>query len=272
MRRMRRAFLLSFLLCGCATLKTMTVSRPVVTFRDARIDRIDFEGADVTLLYEVQNPNAASIHLVNVSYALDVDGHPLAAGIPPNGFEFPPGRSMLQFPVKIIWLQIIPALQALATTDVVHYRASGTVGIETPLGPLTLDLAHEGTIPTPKLPQLAFDPPQLQSLSPLGARISLPLRFSNPNAFPMPLAAIAGDLRIAGEPVARLALPPQGMVQPMSERTVVVPLDLNFISAGVAVARALQAGEAEISLEGSVTVGPSAVLPVRHSQTVRVQR
>lgn len=250
----------------------MTVSRPAVAFRDAHVDRIDFVGADVTLIYDVDNPNPASIHLVNTSYELDVDGHPLAAGAPPNGFEFPHGRSQLAFPVRIVWLQVLPALQALATTDSVHYRASGTVGIETPLGPLTLDLAHEGTIPTPKLPQVAFDSPKLTSLSPLGARIVIPMRFTNPNGFPIPLASIAGEVRIAGEPVAHLALPPQGMVQAISERTVMVPLDIGFLSAGVAAARALQEGQAEIELEGSITVGPGAVLPVRHLQTVHVQR
>jgi LEA14-like dessication related protein len=269
---MRRALCLSVLLCGCATLKTMTVSRPTVSFRDVRIDRIDFVGADVTLVYDVDNPNPASIHLVNTSYELDVDGHPLAAGAPPNGFEFPRGQSQLAFPVRIVWLQVLPALQALATTDSVHYRASGTAGINTPLGPLTLDLAHEGTIPTPKLPQVAFDSPRLTSLSPLGARIVIPMRFANPNAFPIPLAAIAGEVRIAGETVAHLALPPQGMVQGTSERTIQVPLDIGFLSAGVAAARALHEGEAEITLEGSITVGPSAVLPIRHTQTVHVQR
>ncbi|HEY2031005.1 MAG TPA: LEA type 2 family protein [Myxococcales bacterium] len=253
-------------------MKGLTVSRPTVAFRDAHIDRIDFVGADVTLIYDVDNPNPASIHLVNTSYELDVNGHLLAAGAPPNGFEFPHGQSQLAFPVHVVWLQVLPALEALATTDSVHYRASGTVGINTLLGPLTLDLAHEGTIPTPKLPQVAFDSPKLQSLSPLGARIVIPMRFANPNAFPVPLAAIAGEVRIAGETVAHLALPPQGMVQATSERTVMVPLDIGFLSAGVAAARALQEGEAEITLEGSITVGPSAVLPVRHTQTVHVQR
>jgi LEA14-like dessication related protein len=259
-------------LFGCATVKSMTVSRPTVTFRDARVDRIDFVGADVTLLYEIENPNAAALHLINVSYSLDVDGHPLVAGHPPNGFAFPPGRSELSFPVRLAWLEVLPALSALATTDVVHYRASGTVGIDTVLGPLTLDVAHEGTIPTPKLPQIAIDSPRLTSLSPLGARIVIPLKVANPNGFPLPLVSIAGELRIAGQPVGQLALPPQGMVQAQTERTVMVPLDLSFLSAGVAVARALQEGQAEITLEGSIAVGPGATLPVHHSQIVTIKR
>lgn len=269
---MRLACILVASCCACATVKGLTVSRPTVTFREAHIDRIDFVGADVTLVYDIDNPNPASIHLVNTSYELDVNGHPLAAGAPPNGFEFPHGQSQLVFPVRLVWLQVLPALEALATTDSVHYRASGTAGINTPFGPLTVDLAHEGTIPTPKLPQVAFESPQLQSLSPLGARIVIPMRFANPNGFPIPLAAVAGEVRIAGEAVAHLTLPPQGMVQATSERTILVPLDIGFLSAGVAAARALQEGEAEIELVGSITVGPGAVLPVRHLQRVHVQR
>jgi LEA14-like dessication related protein len=268
---MRHAWILLPLLFGCATLKTLTVSRPTVSFREARVDRVDFQEAEVTLVYDVQNPNPVDIRLSNVSYALDVDGHPLAAGTPPQGFSFPPGASQLQFPVKLVWLQVLPAVQALATTDVVHYRASGTAGIETPLGPLVLDLAHEGTIPTPKLPQVAIEAPRLTSLSPLGARLVLPLRVANPNAFAMPLAGLAGEVRIAGEPVAHLALPPQGMVQAHADRTVVAPLDLSFLTAGVAAAKALQSGEADVVIDGSLSLG-LATLPLHVSQRVVLQR
>jgi len=268
---MKRACLLLLPMFGCATLKSLTVSRPVVAFEQARLDHVDLDGADVTLLYQVQNPNAASINLSNVSYALDVDGHALAAGQPPTGFAFPPGTSELSFPVHLVWTQVLPALQALATQDSVHYKASGTVGIDTPLGPLVMDLSHEGTIPTPKLPQISIDSPRLTSLSPLGARISIPLRIANKNAFPLPLAGVTGDVRIAGESVGRLLLPAQGVIPASQESVIQVPLDISFLSAGLAVAKALQAGQAEIVIDGALTVGMSS-LPLHISQMVQFQR
>jgi LEA14-like dessication related protein len=256
---------------GCATLQSLTVSKPTLTFETARVDHLDFEGADVTLLYQVQNPNSAAIHLVNVSYAFDVDGHPLVAGQPPNGFSFPPGNSELSFPVRLVWTQLFPALQALATQDTVHYKASGTVGIDTILGPLTFDLSHEGTLPTPKLPQIAIDPPKVSSLSPLGARLSIPLRVTNRNAFALPLAGITGDVRISGESVGKLLLPAQGVVAANTEQVVQIPLDISFLSAGLAVAKALQAGQAEIVIDGALGIGSSSI-PVHVSQMVQLQR
>jgi LEA14-like dessication related protein len=268
---MKRACLLLLPMFGCATLKSLTVSRPVVAFEQARLDKIDLDGADVTLLYQVQNPNAAPINLSHGSYAIDVDGHALAAGQPPNGFAFPPGTSELSFPVHLVWTQVLPALQALATQDSVHYKASGTVGIDTPLGPLTMDLSHEGTIPTPKLPQISIDSPRLTSLSPLGARISIPLRVANKNAFPLPLAGVTGDVRIAGESVGRLLLPAQGVIPAKQESVIQVPLDISFLSAGLAVAKALQAGQAEVVIDGTLSVGLSS-LPLHISQVVQFQR
>jgi LEA14-like dessication related protein len=268
---MRRFYLLLLPLLGCATIKSLTVGRPTLTFEQARIDRVDFDGADVTLIYQVQNPNAGGITLSNVAYVFDVDGHTLVAGQPPNGFHIPPGNSELPFPVRLVWTQVLPALQALATQDSVHYKASGTAGVDTPLGPLTLDLTHEGTIPTPKLPQISIDPPRLTSISPLGARLSIPLRVANKNAFPLPLAGVTGEVRISGESVGRLLLPAQGVIPANQEQVVEVPLDISFLSAGLAVAKALQAGQAEIAIEGALAVGTSN-LPVHVSQTVQVQR
>jgi LEA14-like dessication related protein len=257
---------------GCATLQQLTVSKPALTFETARIDRIDFDGADVTLLYQVQNPNSAALHLINVSYAFDVDGHALVAGQPQSGFAFPPGNSELAFPVRLVWTQLFPALQAMATQDTVHYKASGTVGIDTWLGPLTFDVSHEGTFPTPKLPQITIDPPRLSSLTPLGARLSIPLRVTNRNAFPLPLAGITGDVRISGEPVGKLLLPAQSTVPANSESLVQIPLDISFLSAGLAVAKSLQAGQAEIVIEGALAVGATSSLPVHVSQMVQIQR
>jgi LEA14-like dessication related protein len=261
---MRRAYLLLLPLLGCATIKSLTVGRPTVTFEQARIDRVDLDGADVTLLYQVQNPNAGGITLSNVSYVFDVDGHALVAGQPPSGFHIPAGNSQLAFPVRLVWTQVLPALQALATQDSVHYRASGTVGVDTPLGPLVMDLSHEGTIPTPKLPQISIDSPRLTSLTPLGARLSIPLRITNRNGFPLPLVGVTGDVR-------RLLLPSQSVVPASQESVVEIPLDISFLSAGLAVARALQDGHAEIVIEGSLAVG-SANVPVHVSQSVQVQR
>jgi LEA14-like dessication related protein len=269
---MKRAILLLVPMLGCATLQQLTVSKPTLTFETARIDHVDFDAADVTLLYAVQNPNSAAIHLVNVSYAFDVDGHALVAGQPPNGFSFPPGNSQLSFPVRLVWTQLFPALQAMATQDTVHYKASGTVGIDTILGPLTFDLSHEGTLPTPKLPQISIDPPKLSSLSPLGARLNIPLRVTNKNAFPLPMAGITGDVRIAGESVGKLLLPAQSVVPANQESVVQIPLEISFLSAGLAVAKSLQAGQVEIVIEGKLAIGATSSLPVHVSQTVQVQR
>jgi LEA14-like dessication related protein len=259
-----RIALLCFALLGCATLQSLT-TRPTATFKEVRVDRVDFDGADVAFVYIVQSQG--SYDLSSVSYELDVEGHALAAGRPPNGFHIPPGQSEIAFPARVVWTQVLPALQSLATMDVVHYRASGTLGV----GPFTFPLEHEGTLPTPKLPELSLQPPRLVSINPLEARLSIPLHVVNRNAFPLPIAGIFGDLRVSGFSVGKLALPAQGVVEAGKDRTVEIPVEIGFLSAGAAVARAIQSNSIEVEIEGALTIG-AAQLPVHLQQTLQVQR
>jgi LEA14-like dessication related protein len=268
---MRFALICCGLLASCATLKSMTLARPEVHFEQARVDRVDFDGADVVFVYQVQNPNVVGLSLRQVAYQLDVDGHPLASGRPPEGFQIPPGTSEVTFPARVVWAQVVPALQSLATRDTVHYKASGTLDVETALGPLTLSLEHEGDLPAPKLPELALQQPRLLSLTPLGARLSIPLKVVNRNSFALPVAGLLGDVRISGLSVGRLELPAQGVVEAKSERTVQVPLEIGFLNAGAAVATALQSSQVEIAIDGAMTIGASR-LPLHIAQTLALQR
>jgi LEA14-like dessication related protein len=265
---MRIAFLL-LLACGCATLKTLTLSPPSLSFREARVDRADFDGADVTFVYQVQNPNSSELRLTGVAYALDLEGHTLLAGRPPEGLRIPPGDSAVEFPAHVLWLPLLAVLQT--QPGVVHYKASGTLDVDTALGHLTLPISHEGTLPAPRLPVLALQSPRLLAVNPLGATLSIPLRIGNPNPFPLPLAGIACEVKISGAVVGRIDSPAQGIVDAASERIVTIPLKISFLSAGLAVARWLQSNEVEIALDGSLTIG-SARLPLHLQQTLQLQR
>ena len=263
------------LLASCSLLQQLAGSafeKPTLQFREARLGRVDFVGAQLDLIFAVTNPNSMGLSLAAAKYSLQVEGHEVVSGMPSHGLQIPPRTTTdIAFPAEVRWNEIAPAIAALFAQDSVRYRAAGEVGIDTPIGVVTLPLEHEGTFASPRMPKLSLGSPQLSSVSLFGARLLLPVTVANPNGFPLPIAGIVGDVTIASAPVAQIAMPEQPPVPPHGEGVVQVPLDIAFVAAGPRVAEAIRTGVAEIALD--VTLHAAGVsLPLRLTQTVQLKR
>ena len=233
---------------------------------------VDFQGANLNLVFLVTNPNSAGLDLTRASYALEVEGHKVLAGTPQNGLVIPGGATTeVTFPANVHWNDIAPALEAVFAMDQVHYKASGELGMDSPVGPIALPLSHEGTFAAPKMPKFDVGAPQVTSLSLTGARLALPLKISNLNEFPLPLGGILGTVAIAGSTVGHVALSEGPPVPARQETTLNIPLDLNFLSTGAAVAQAVRSGVAEVKIDATLRAA-GASLPVKVARTVELQR
>ncbi|MGZ6124896.1 MAG: LEA type 2 family protein [Myxococcales bacterium] len=268
---MRKLLLLLPLLAGCSLLGQVASSafeRPTLSFKEARLPHVDFQGADLDLVFLVTNPNSMGLDLTRASYSLEVEGHKVASGTPRNGLKIPGGATTeVTFPAKLQWTEIAPALEALFAMDKVHYRASGELGI----GPATLPLQHEGTFAAPKMPKLDVGSPQITSVSLTGARLALPLKIANLNGFPLPLGGILGTVDLAGARVGRIALPEAAPVPSNGQTTVNIPLDVSFLQTGAAVAQAIRSGVAEVKIDAILNAA-GASIPFKVAKTVELQR
>src|SRR2546430_6259423 len=142
---MCKLLLLLPLALGCSLLQragSAAFDRPTLSFKEARLPHVDFQGAELDLVFLVTNPNAIGLDLTRASYNLEVEGHPVASGAPKNGLQIPArGTTEVTFPAQVLWNEIAPALEAVVALDQIHYKASGELGV----GPVTLPLQHEGT-------------------------------------------------------------------------------------------------------------------------------
>jgi LEA14-like dessication related protein len=268
---MRKLLLLLPLLFGCALLQRVGSSafeRPTLSFKEARLPHVDFQGAELDLVFLVTNPNSMGLDLTRASYNLEVEGHKVASGTPRSGLKIPAkATTEVAFPAKMRWNEIAPALEAVFALDRLRYKASGELGI----GPVTLPLQHEGTFAAPKMPKLDVGAPQVTSLSLTGARLALPLRIENANAFPLPLGGILGTVDIAGARVGRIALPEAAPVPANGQTTLNLPLNVSFLQTGAAVAQAIRSGVAEVKIDALLNAA-GASIPVKVAKTVELQR
>ena len=268
---MRKLLLLLPAIYGCSLLQragSSAFERPALSFKEARLPQIDFQGAELDLVFLVTNPNAYGLDLTRASYDLEVEGHKVAAGTPKNGLKIPArGTAEVTFPARLLWNEIAPALEAVFAMDRVRYKASGELG----LGPVVLPLTHEGTFEAPKMPKLDVGSPQITSLSLTGARLALPLKIDNVNAFPLPLGGILGTVDIAGARVGRIALPESAPVPSKGQTTLNIPLNVSFLQTGAAVAQAIRTGVAEVTIDAILNAA-GATIPVKVARTVELQR
>ncbi len=248
------AFALALLSTGCA------FTKPTLSLKDARATEVDLEGATVQLTFALKNPNPIGFKLDSVRYKLEVEGSHVVSGQPPEGLFVPAqGSSDLVFPARFKFLEIVPTLDALLRKDKASYRASGAVGIRTPIGMLELPLSHEGSFEVPKLPAFTFQPPRLQSVSLQGARIVFPLHVQNKNSFPLPLGGISASFTIAGQSVGTVQTATPQYLAGSKGQVLEIPLDVNFLQAGFAVASAIQNRSAQVQLKGALKSGKASI-------------
>lgn len=271
--RMRKAIWLFPLLTGCALLRqAIPFERPTLTFKDARLPSIDFEGAELDLVFLVNNPNAMGIDLAKATYALAVEGKQVVAGAPQKGLQIPAhGSSEVTFPAKLHWAEIVPALEALFAQDQVRYKASGSIGLNSPIGVVELPLEHEGTFSAPKMPTFEIGSPRITGLSLTTAQLSIPLKIGNVNGFPLPIGGLLGNVSLAGANVGHISLPEAAPVPSGSASTLLIPVDVNFLSAGGAAAQAIKTGIAEIKIDATLNAA-GVTLPFKVAKTVQLQR
>lgn len=189
----------------------------------------------------------------------------MVSGAPPRGLSIPPqAAATLTFPATVRFADLAPTLEAILTRDQLSWRARGRIGVATPIGEVAVPLSQSGTIPVPKPPRVAFGPPRVAALNLTAARVVLALRVTNPNPFPLPLAGIAGSVSIAGAPVGQVSTGPLAALGPMESRSVDVPVDVNFVQAGLAAMNAIRTGQADVALKGRIDTGAGG-LPIHLS-------
>jgi len=249
------------------------VMPPVVTFRAATLAGADFEGVTVDVAFDVENPNPFALPVVRLSHAVAVDGVPAFSGAAPcSAAVASHATSPVTVPVFLPFGRIPDIAEKLLLGRPIAYRATGSVGFQTPAGVMDLPIAWEGTMPLPKLPEFSFEGIDVGGLGALTLSFDVKLRIINPNAFPLPPGRLGHRLAVAGAPVAsgdqKIPPVPAGGTARFS-----IPAQVNIVGAGTGVVKgvwtALQGAEVPVALEGRATI---ANLPIDVHLESRIPR
>jgi LEA14-like dessication related protein len=261
--------MMALLLCGCASLGGL-VEKPKVTLHSVEVTRVSFEGLSANFAFTVENPNPIGVDLSRLDYQLTIDGHELAQGHGDQTLSVPSnGTGTMVLPVSVRFVELGQAVASLLTKQTLPYTIKATLGFSTPMGTVDIPVESSGSFPVPQLPRAQLLGAQLADLSLGGVTLQVNLGFANPNAFAMPVAGLAWRVSVEGASVASgsspaMELPPSG-TQPVR-----LDVRIDFLRAGTAVASALQAGSATVSVDGQLDMGVFKA-PVSVAQSLRLR-
>lgn len=248
---------------GCAQLGSLLLvkeKRPSLSFVRATVRELSLDRLTLDAVFRLDNPHAVAIDLAKVSYLLEVDGRPLLAGAPPQGLQIAAGGSSdLTFPVTVKFADLAEGLAQALARKVLHWKASGEVGVNTPLGVVGLPLSAEGDLDLPELPRFTLETPVVESLSIVGARLVFPVRLENPNRFPLSAPSLRADVSISGVDVGIARTSSEVPLEGRGGQTLRLGLELSFLEVGAGVARSLSNGEAQLKVDGTLEIGGATV-------------
>ena len=273
MKRLLAAAFVFALLPGCAYLSQFLgaagFSQPSFNFKNLALENASFQGITLDTIWKLDNPNPVGLSLASIDYALTVEDKQVVSGKPRTGLQVNAnGSSDLHFPAGIKFQDLGQVVQTFLTKDNAKWGASGSLGVQTPIGVISFPLSKTGTFEVPKLPAISFGNPKVSNLNLSGATLEFPLNVTNKNSYALPLT-VSGDLTLAGAKIGTISTGNMGALAGKGQKTMAMPLTVNFISAAGAAVKIAQGGQAQVAFNANVESG-GMKLPLNVNQLVNI--
>lgn len=272
-----RIFVVVLALClplmagGCALLQAfLGGQKPELRFQEVKLTSWALDKVDLELVYELHNPYDVALRLDEVIYQLEVEGRRLVSGMPEEGLTVRgKGKQLLSFPATVHFLDVVPVVTALFSKESLAYRASGSLGVGTPVGVVALPLSHTGKIGVPKLPKIEITKLSAPKVGVSGAELMLGLKVHNPNAFPVKLDGLDWNFLVERSALASGRLGKTSLSRGSQELQ--IPIRVGFSGAGQAAQRLLAGQKSAVSLKGKLKSGKLAA-PLDVKRTLGLDR
>jgi len=248
---------------GCASLGKLAQSafqKPSLSLRQVSVAGLDFEGATLAFDYVVKNPNGFGLSLGRLDYWLKLDEREVTRGNAPGGVNLPAnGTAPVRFTARLPFAQVPRLVELVRSARPVAYSVGGVVGVDTPIGLISLPLSHSGTVDLPQLPAFRLNGVSVRMASLTDVELDFDVGVTNPNPFPFPDSELKYAVAVGGEVVATADGEELTGVAGKANGRIRIPVRLSLLGAGRAAAAAVRGGGAPVRLKGEAKLG---ALPV----------
>ena len=272
------ATLVATLLSSCAALSTLTgkvnVERPAVSFAGAKLAGLSFDAADLMFDLKISNPNSLGIKMAGFDYDFLVNENSFLKGNREEEIEIKAGgESMIQFPLSLNFADLYQTFQDVRGGDVSTYQLNCGFSFTIPvLGVVRVPVSKAGEFPLLKLPTVNLDAIKLKRLSITGAELQLIVKLNNPNAFSMLLDHLQYQLEVDGTNWVSGNAEQETHIAEKGESFVSIPVSLNFVEIGRAVAYQTLTGDRDLGYKFGGELGLATSIPLLGRVTLPFDR
>lgn len=247
------------LLAGCQSLQDIAGMAPKPTARvvGTSLRGLTLQNAVLLFDVEVSNPYAASLPLVDLSYALGSGGKKFLEGsVRPSGSIPAKGKQVIQLPVTVGFAPVISTLKGVKPGAVLPYTADLRLGVDAPaIGRLEVPLSKNGELPIPTVPEVEVTSLEIGKLALDRTTATLKLKVRNTNQFPVDLKRLGLSVALAGMEVGSSRLSDAASLQGGQSGTISVPLSFAPRTIGASLVNFLRGQQIAYQVSGSIEAG-----------------
>ncbi|HJN75474.1 MAG TPA: LEA type 2 family protein [Myxococcota bacterium] len=245
---------------------------PKVSFQRIDVLAVDWDGVDADFLFDVDNPNPIDVSMARFDYALAFEQVEWLSGDSPDGLVLSAeDSSELALPVSIEFESLFDMVQAVRGQDEIGFGLDGSFGFDTPVGPLDVPYDEDGGFPAPRRPGFTMNKLKLKNLNISGAELALKLDVDNEHGSNLFFENVDYQIALAGVDIGGGFIDELGSVDGATTETVSIPIEIDFLDAGVALYSVLQGEKLEVDFQADMDVDtPFGVVPLQVDQLAEI--
>ncbi len=146
------AAVVALLTMGCATVQSLRFEQPDFDLTSVRVDGLGLTGGSLTLLIDVDNPNAYDLRTGQIDVAIDFEGTRFGEAFLDGSTRFgSQAVTPIELPLSFGWAGVGAGARALLERGAISYTLSTRFTVDTPLGDRPLEVTTRGNVPVRRL-------------------------------------------------------------------------------------------------------------------------
>jgi len=146
------AAVMAVLTTGCATVQSLGFQQPDFDLTSVRIDGLGLTGGSLTLLIDVDNPNAYDLRTGQIDVTIDLEGTRFGEAFLDGSTRFDSRAvTAIEVPLSFGWAGVGAGARALLGRGAIGYTLATRLTLDTPLGERPLEVTTRGNVPVRRL-------------------------------------------------------------------------------------------------------------------------
>jgi len=245
---------------------------PKVSFKNLKVQNIDFTKIDTKMVLEIENPYPVALKLADKSWTLGLAGSPFLDGADNEGLNIPAnGTAPFKIPVSLKWKDAFALASAVKGEDHIPFDFHADLGFNTPVGPVRVPVNHKGELPALSAPKVKLKGLRVKKIDLLRqtASLALDLNVSSEQKTALSFEKFAYGIKLNDTAVA------DGMSElaNLDGGEMTLPINLKLLELGASLVKAVTTkGSLQVALDADAEVGtPFGVIPLKIAEGTKLQ-